>query len=113
MAEEKILQSEMMSDEELEGVAGGTYAELREDVDFLKNVGLLDKNFSGNDDQMSLKVNQIVSKFKFQVIVDPHGKNIVRHFNRHNQPRNSSRELMHDAILREISKPDFDFSQFK
>ena len=41
MAEEKILKEEIMSEEELDNVAGGKAWELQEDADYLRRYGLL------------------------------------------------------------------------
>ena len=110
MAEE--IKNEIMNDEELDNVVGGTYAELSKDVAFLKDLGLLDKNFHGNYDQMSLAVNGAVGNYKFQVIVNSSGENIVRHFNRHGQPRNSNRELMYKSLAEQVAGPDFDYKKY-
>lgn len=58
MAEEKILDNEVLDDEELEGVAGGSNTENRNDRDLLKKMGYyndatksistnLEKSFAG------------------------------------------------------------------
>ena len=41
MAEEKILKDELLSEEELDNVAGGKAWELQEDADYLRRYGLL------------------------------------------------------------------------
>ena len=42
MAENKILDNEKLSDEELDQIAGGTYAETARDTKFLYEYGLMD-----------------------------------------------------------------------
>ena len=48
MAEEKINSAEIMSDEELDGVAGGTLAESQKDVKFLSAIGALTQGDEAN-----------------------------------------------------------------
>ena len=52
MADEKILEGEVLDDEELENVAGGTLQETLEDRDRLDKIGMYkfnnDKGFSGS-----------------------------------------------------------------
>ena len=47
--EKKVNQEEIMSEEELNGVAGGTVEELVKDIKFLNAVGIKTKNYSMND----------------------------------------------------------------
>lgn len=49
MAEEKINSAEIMSDEELEQVAGGTSEEIGKDYNFLRAVGALGQTDAVND----------------------------------------------------------------
>lgn len=111
MAEKKFLDSKKLDMEDLENVVGGSYYELSQDVQFLQDLGMLDKNFHGNYEQMQTAVNKVVREFRFQVIVNPNGQNIVRHFNRNDQPRNSNRELMYAAISKEVN-PDFNYRAY-
>lgn len=63
MKDEKILNEEVLSDEELEGVAGGTLSEMVKDTKFLHALGLMDRAYSAkeikaNEDEVSLLINQ-------------------------------------------------------
>ena len=49
MKDEKILNEEVLSDEELEGVAGGADDETLKDAQFLNKLGLADWRISMND----------------------------------------------------------------
>lgn len=44
MAEEKILQDEILSDEQLDGVAGGSEAQSRMDTKFLREINAMQTN---------------------------------------------------------------------
>jgi len=49
MAKE-ILKDEVLKDEQLEGIAGGTSREIQKDTDFLQAIGLLRQNETDKDD---------------------------------------------------------------
>lgn len=57
MAEEKILKSEELTDEELDDVAGGKAWELQEDADNLRRYGLLGSGPVGKD-QIEAAINR-------------------------------------------------------
>ena len=68
MAEEKILDNEVLDDEELEGVAGGSNTENRNDRDLLKKMGYyndatksistnLEKSFAGLGSKLGCDLN--------------------------------------------------------
>ncbi len=62
MAEEKILKDEVLSDEELDGVAGGTRLETYADGDELVKRGLL----SADDALSSTKVRETIHKLGYK-----------------------------------------------
>lgn len=62
MAEEKILKDEVLSDEELDGVAGGTRLETYEDGDELVKRGLL----SEKDAKSSTKVRETIHNLGYK-----------------------------------------------
>ena len=62
MAEEKILKDEVLSDAELDGVAGGTRLETYADGDELVKRGLL----SANDAKSSSKVREKIHSFGYE-----------------------------------------------
>ena len=51
MAEEKILKDDLLSEEELDKVAGGTIAETVKDTQFLHALGLLDRAYTASEIQ--------------------------------------------------------------
>ena len=54
MKDEKILNEEVLSEEELEGVTGGTLNEMVKDSKFLHALGLMDRAYSAKE----IKVNE-------------------------------------------------------
>ncbi len=64
MAEEKILKDEILSDEELDGVAGGTRIETFQDGEELRKRGLI----SEEDALSSSKVRETIHKLGYKYV---------------------------------------------
>ena len=111
MTDEKILDGEVMNEEELEGIAGGTRSQTMEVANFLTNLGLMQPIAS--DERASFKVNQVLKHFNFYLIEDQRGDNIVKHQNRHGQLRNSDIKLLYNHISEKVAEPGFDFTPFR
>ena len=60
MADEKILKDEVMDDEQLDGVAGGTLKETLDDREMLKKIGVYDFN---SKDGFTKSVQNAFAKF--------------------------------------------------
>ena len=81
MAEEKILKSEEMSEEELDNVAGGNYAELAKMTQLFATLGFTDRSYSAaeinisNIGQIAAGVNQILNNLGMNMNYNSFGKN--------------------------------------
>ena len=81
MAEEKILKDEIMSDAELDNVAGGNRAELAKMTQLFSTLGYLDRSYaaaeinSGNIQEISGKVNGIFQNLGMNMNYNDFGKN--------------------------------------
>lgn len=111
MSDEKILDSEVMNDEELDGVAGGNRSQTMEVADFLTNLGLMKPIAS--DERASFNVNQVLKHFNFYLIEQRSGDNIIKHQNRNGQLRNSNVSLLYKSISEKVAEPGFDFTPFQ
>ena len=63
MKDEKVLNEEVLSDEELEKVAGGSLSEMVKDTKFLHALGLMDRAYSAkeikaNEDEVSHLISE-------------------------------------------------------
>lgn len=81
MAEEKILKDEIMSDAELDNVAGGNRAELAKMTQLFSTLGYLDRSYaaaeinSGNIQEISGKVNGIFQNLGMNMNYNDFGNN--------------------------------------
>ena len=90
----EILKDEIMSDEQLDGVAGGTYAESDKDLRFLKDIGALAQDSVRQTDNLTRAFAQ-------------HGVSMVVHFDdtNHNEYFNASgKQITREAALKEVLK---------
>ena len=95
MADEKILQDEIMSDDELDGVAGGTTAQCKSDMDFMHDLGLVAQNV---DHMQSDALTRAFAKA---------GVNMVAHYNDTNQNEyfnSSGKQITREKALQTVLK---------
>lgn len=69
MKDDKILQDEIMSDDELDNIAGGTYQELNELYGAINSVGML-KKYIKNSKPGNIDVNEINNILKEKLGVE-------------------------------------------
>lgn len=106
MSEEKIVNEEIkadevISDEELEGVAGGYAWEIRDDADRLRNLGYLPKNRDVSRNEVNDAMFKLGQDLGFELgtdLKDPR-KNSY-YINR----ENTSRDKVWDKIYSKISR---------
>ena len=77
MAEEKIKAAEVMSDDELDGVACGTRAEMQKDLALFKDVGLLPQDEGLHRDSLT----RAFAKAGVYMVVHDDGTNNNEYFN--------------------------------
>lgn len=111
---DKNLKNEVMSDNELDGVAGGTEYETMKDSQFLHAIGLLDRTYSledieENGDAIRSAVNDAFGK------VDMYADASDRYRNTYGEKEGLYGEVGRAEaykILCQVYKPGFDYKQF-
>ena len=113
MAEEKILKDELLSDEQLENVAGGTLDETAADTRVLKKLGLRIDGRSAEDliefskfSEAAIEVSQIFKRFGIRV--DQYWGPKTNKYYRDGQE--ISRELAFKIVSKQLGKPMPDLS---
>ena len=113
MAEEKILKDELLSDEQLENVAGGTLDETAADTRVLKKLGLRIDGRSAEDliefskfSEAAIEVSQIFKRFGIRV--DQYWGPKTNKYYRDGQE--ISRELAFKIVAKNLGKPMPDLS---
>ena len=113
MAEEKILKDELLSDEQLENVAGGTLDETAADTRVLKKLGLRIDGRSAEDlidfSKFSEAAGEVSQIFKrFGIRVDQYWGPKTNKYYRDGQE--ISRELAFKIVAKNLGKPMPDLS---
>ncbi len=121
MAKE-ILKDEILTEEQLENVAGGTRGELSCDTKFLHALGLMHNFYEPgfcekHMEDVQEEVNEALAKLpevgtmgKFSVKANLNGANSYRVGTWANP--NCPRDVMYRAIAKAAGQPNFDYSKF-
>ena len=118
MAEEKILKDEILSDEELENVAGGTAAELAKDIKFLNALGIKTKNYSmdeikSNAFGIGIEITNLIGG-DLTIYADIEYENdyrIVSCFMGEDDTYLTRAEF-YKKVCEQVGKPDFDYKKY-
>ena len=119
MAEEKILKDEVLSEEELDKVSGGTIEQAVKDTQFLHALGILDREYTASEIQSNPKavesaihwaMNDTKQGLWLEFELDLNGNN--RYRNRAWENPNCPRDVMLKMIAEAEGKPDFDVSKY-
>lgn len=118
----EILKDEIMSNEELDNVVGGTTSELANDIKFLHALGLMDHHYdadycSSHMGQVQNEINAAIKGLRsahgasgFSVSASADGANAYSVSNWRVQ--GCPRDVMYKMICEGAGKPDFDYSRF-
>ena len=123
MAKE-ILKEEILSEEELDKVAGGTIAETVKDTQFLHALGLIDRAYTASEvqndpDTVDRVIDSAIFQFSgshswYQVDMNANSANsyMYRYIEDHEPRTNFTREGFLKRICHEAGKPDFDYTPY-
>ena len=112
MKDEKILAEEVLSDEELEGVAGGTLSEMVKDTQFLHALGLMNRDYSAkeieaNEDDVSRLISKAFGSKDMWAEAYIEGE--------HTYGFGNGREISRAQAYKELAnrvKPGFDYEKY-
>lgn len=123
MAEEKILKNEIMSEEQLDNVVGGTRGQLSCDTKLLHALGIMDHFYEPyycetHTSEVEAEVNSALKTlgsskhgatgFSVEASIDGNNKYTVGNWANPNCPRS----VMYKMIAEAAGQPDFDVSKF-
>ena len=121
MAKE-ILKDEMLSDEELDNVAGGTTAETVKDTQFLHALGLLDKSYTAAEckkdpNQVLMAIDSAVYKvtgnhWGYAVGANANSANTYSYYANGEDTKQLTREQFLSNICNLAGKPNFDYTPY-
>ena len=120
----EILKDEILSEEELDGVAGGTIAQTVKDTQFLHALGLIDKSYTAaecekNIGHVSEVINEAVWKasgihyhWGYSVDVNANSANTYSYYANGEDTKSFTREEFLKIVCHEAGKPNFDYKPY-
>ena len=122
MADEKILQDEILSEEQLEEVVGGSTGEFVRDTQLMKALNLIPNAYNakqlqgGNLGKVNDMMNGVLAKFNLAIKVDANGAN--SYFSLHTDspfpiaPTKLSRADFCQTLCESSGHGDFNYSKY-
>ena len=118
----EILDSELMNEEQLNAVVGGTRGELSCDTKFLYALGLMDDYHEpgyveNHVDEVAADISVAVKKIGIDVSIryssnGANGYQVTRYFPGGPESQFTSRSAMYKIICDAVGKPDFDYKKY-
>ena len=115
MKDEKVLQDEVLSEEELEDVAGGTDDETVKDATFLYSIGILPEfstaeKLKADRENVERAVRGTFADYGITVNISATGENIYRESKNGAPP--ITRAQAYAIVADSFGKPDFNYKKY-
>lgn len=121
MSKEKILKDELLSEEQLENVVGGTIAETVKDTQFLHALGLLDRTYTDSEIQNDIydiytRINDALENFSSSLYMEVNEKRVndYRLMTGHmgDDYIALTRAEFYAKVCEEVGQPGFDYKKY-